>query len=151
MSKRQGPSPHLSWAELACKDGTPYPPELDWHVIRILSEAFEGIRHRLGDRPIKILSAYRTWTHNKAAKGAPNSQHPRGTALDLKPPGRSVNVLKNAVLEEARENKHIRGVGVYPWGVHIDVRVSPRLVRWNGTRKHADKVTPKPRRVKSGR
>ena len=78
----QGPSPHLSWPELGCKDGTPYPAQLRASTALILGVQFEYIRKELGDKPIKVGSAYRTRRHNRAVKGAKNSQHIEGTALD---------------------------------------------------------------------
>src|SRR5690606_9510833 len=79
----RGPSQHLSWKELACKDGTPYPDEfkLDGRVFQ-LAAVFEDIRRVCGNKPIRINSAYRSPAHNKKIGGARNSQHLHGRALD---------------------------------------------------------------------
>lgn len=131
-----GPSPHLSWSELACKDAarTPYPEQ--WRDTRLpkLAAAFEALRALVG-QPLEILSAYRTPAHNRASHGALNSQHVEGRALDLRPPqGWTVERLAGL----ARQIPAIRGIGVYPTFVHIDVRPTERLARWTGNRPSAD-------------
>ncbi|HEX6038897.1 YcbK family protein [Longimicrobium sp.] len=137
----KGPSPHLSWAELACHDGTPYPVE--WRLNRAvrLAVEFELVRKRVGG-PIRILSAYRTAERNRLVGGARNSEHVQGRALDMEPPpGMTVARLHELVLAEAAEpDSRIRGVGLYPWGVHMDVRPAERLARWVHGRPAADEV-----------
>ena len=140
-----GPSPHLRWRELRCRDAakTPYP--LDWRLpehysrARILATAFESIRDHFAV-PIPILSAYRTKEHNAAVGGAAYSQHLQGLALDLgRPRGVTLAELHEAALEEARKpGSPIRGVGKYLWGVHVDCRDSLRLVVWRGRRLKAE-------------
>lgn len=139
MTKRPvasgGPSPHLSWSELACNDGTPYPHE--WWVTRALplSAEFEEIRRRCGDRPILVSSAYRTQAYNSRVGGASRSQHPEGRALDLTPgPGLGLIRLYEQAYAVAVERKVIRGIALYPSFVHIDIRPSVRLVQWGGKR-----------------
>ena len=137
-----GPSAHLKWQELACKDGTPYPQE--WRGTRAiwLSIEFELIRKQLGDRPITIGSGYRTEQHNAAVGGVKASQHIQGRALDLYPPeGATVGDLERAVLEVYQfDGGRIRGIGIYPWGVHFDIRPSDRLHRWWGSRADAELI-----------
>lgn len=139
------PSPHLSWAELACKDGTPYP--LEWRATRArdLGIVFERIRAIYG-RPIAVLSAYRTPAHNRKVGGAPHSQHVQGRALDLRPPkGVSVAAFQRAVRKLAddmvREGHDlIGGIGYYPTFVHVDIRggVGSPLIVWWGNRPAAE-------------
>lgn len=128
----KGPSKNLTWKELACKDGTPYPTK--WINTRALevSDSFEIIRAAFGNKPIRILSAYRSPAHNKKIGGARHSQHMNGRALDLMPP-EGVNVLEffNVIKKFAKETK-IRGIGLYGTFVHIDTRPSDNLVVWNG-------------------
>ena len=133
-----GPSPHLSYSELACQDAaaTPYPEAWRTDPSRLprLARAFEALRERVG-QPLVVLSAYRTPKHNRAIGGAVNSQHIEGRALDLRPPdGWSVERLAWA----ARQIPDIRGIGVYPTFLHIDVRPSSRLARWMGGRPSCD-------------
>jgi uncharacterized protein YcbK (DUF882 family) len=121
-----GPSAHLSWSELACRDRirTPYP--LDWRETRAveLAEAFEALRAAVG-LPLVVLSAYLTRAYNRAVGGAPNSQHLQGRALDLAPPDGWSPI---ALLAVTQDIPAIRGLGLYDTFVHIDVRPAPRVV-----------------------
>ena len=134
-----GPSPHLTWRELACKDGTPYP--IRWRTTRAaeLAAAFEALRLLVG-KPLVVLSAYRTPAHNVAVGGARWSQHVEGRALDLRPPkGWSVTRLADL----AKLIPEIQGIGYYPTFLHIDVRPTERRATWHGGRPAADSATVK--------
>ena len=135
-----GPSPHLRWAELACKDGAPYPVE--WRTTRLplLAEAFEHLRLACGNVPLIVLSAYRTPAHNARVGGARLSQHVQGRALDLQvPPHLTLKEFANlARAVRAEPGSALRGIGIYPGFLHIDVRPSDRLVVWYGARYLAD-------------
>lgn len=133
-----GPSPHLSWRELACRDGTPYPRE--WRQSRAvpLARAFETIRHACGDRPIRVLSAYRTEAHNRRVGGARNSQHVHGRALDLRPPDGFTVEGFYRICRGVAKDAGIRGLGIYPTFIHIDIRESDRLIVWQGNRAWAE-------------
>ncbi len=126
-----GPSIHLSWKELACKDGTPYP--YGWRANRAIQigTMFEGIRILWG-KAISIHSAYRTKTHNKSVGGAKNSQHLQGLALDLKPPqGVPIDAFYKTIKENAKR-LGIKGIGRYKTFIHVDLRGGDTLVLWNG-------------------
>jgi uncharacterized protein YcbK (DUF882 family) len=127
-----GPSTNLSWKELNCKDGTEYPTKfiLDGRAFK-LAAAFEDIR-RLYNKPITVLSAYRSPTHNVKIGGARNSQHLQGRALDLKPPkGVTVDAFYDAIKRNAAEFG-IGGIGKYKTFVHIDIRPTLKLAVWRG-------------------
>lgn len=137
-----GPSPHLTWAELACHDlsRTPYP--FSWRETRApaLADVFETIRAACGGLPLRVLSGYRTPEHNRRVGGARASQHVEGRALDLAPPpGWTVDRFWG-VIRGLTEETWINGLGRYPTFVHVDVRVSPRLVVWDGRRPQADEA-----------
>lgn len=127
-----GPSPHLSWPELAGRDRlrTPYP--LDWRTTRAveLAAAFEALRAAVG-LPLVVLSAYRTPAHNRKVGGVPDSQHVQGRALDLAPPA-GWNAEQLAAV--AADVDLIRGLGLYPSFVHVDVRPTAERVIWRGAR-----------------
>jgi len=128
-----GPSTHLTWTELACKDGTPYPAE--WRETRAvdLAHAFERVRAACGGHPLTVLSAYRSPAHNRAIGGAPKSQHVEGRAVDVRPPaGMAVETFAMLIKANAAA-WGIRGVGVYRTFVHLDTRPTTRLVAWGGT------------------
>lgn len=127
-------SAHLSLAELACKDGTPYPPEFisDGRAHR-LAVVFEAIRAACGHLPITILSAYRSPAHNKKVGGARNSQHMQGRALDLRPPsGLTVKAFYERIKALSQSLPDLKGIGRYSTFVHVDIRPTPHLVLWNG-------------------
>lgn len=129
-----GPSEHLSWLELKCKDGSPYPSEWRRNRAIILSGVFELIRGRCGNKPIQVLSAYRSPSHNKRVGGATNSQHLHGRALDLRPPAfMNLNDFYKIIKESAKYTA-LRGIGRYPASnfIHIDVRPSESLIEWIG-------------------
>ena len=127
-----GPSEHLSWKELACKDGTPYPEKFikDGRIFKLAS-VFENIRAMYG-LPITINSAYRTPEHNRKIGGARNSQHVQGRALDLHPPKKCpIEKFYNDIRQNA-DDFGIHGIGHYKTFVHVDIRPSNKLVAWNG-------------------
>lgn len=128
------PSAHLSWKELACKDGTPYPEEFikDGRCAQLVL-SFECIRHLFGDQPITVLSAYRTPSWNAKVGGVKNSQHVQGRALDLRPPkGVTINDFFNRIRANTR-SCGIKGIGKYKTFVHIDVRPADKLAIWAGS------------------
>jgi uncharacterized protein YcbK (DUF882 family) len=127
-------SPHLTWSELACHDGTPYPKAWASLASELADTAFEPLREAAGGRPMIVLSAYRTVDHNRRIGGARFSQHLQGRALDVAPPdGVSVEQLRRMALKIPA----IRGIGVYATFLHIDIRVG-RRVSWFGRRRWAD-------------
>lgn len=127
-----GKSLHISWKELACKDGSPYPSNFvcDGRLIELVV-MFERIRKHFGDRPIIINSAYRTVAYNKKVGGSPKSQHIEGKALDIQPPkGSDINSFYSE-LESNAKWMGIRGLGKYKTFVHVDIRESNELVKWD--------------------
>lgn len=135
-----GPSPHLTWAELDCKDGTPYPEH--WKLTRATSLAyeFEIIRATAGGFPMPVGSGFRTWEHNAAIGGARFSKHPEGIALDIYPPRNILlpQLVDVVVAVAHRPDGLIRGIGVYRTFVHFDIREGTRVARWKGSRVSAE-------------
>jgi uncharacterized protein YcbK (DUF882 family) len=127
-----GPSPHLSWKELGCHDGSIYPYEWRENRAIVLAEAFELIRYSCGNHPITILSAYRTPSYNKSVGGAKNSQHIQGRAIDLRPPSHlSVNEFYS-IIRKLAPASNIRGIGKYKTFVHVDTRPGSHIALWYG-------------------
>jgi uncharacterized protein YcbK (DUF882 family) len=127
---------------MACKDETPYPDR--WRNSRAvpLAYEFELIREAAGGLPLRVGSAYRTESWNRKVGGSARSQHVQGRALDIYPSRGNTNVdLLLVVMDVARRgDSKIKGIGLYPWGVHVDIRPGTRLARWGGSRKAAELV-----------
>lgn len=122
-------SPHFERRETSCQDAknTPVPENLRTNAQR---QAFnlERLRHELGDKPLAILSWYRTPAHNAAVGGASQSRHMQADATDFTV--QTVNdfgaVKFDAVCEKIYANG---GFGRYPSGSrHSDSRGS--RARW---------------------
>jgi GH25 family lysozyme M1 (1,4-beta-N-acetylmuramidase) len=77
-------SPHFTRKEAACNDpaNTPVPSSLRANAQR---QAFylERLRHELGDKPLPILSWYRTRAWNEHVGGAEDSRHMQADASDF--------------------------------------------------------------------
>lgn len=131
-----GPSEHLSWAELACHDGASYPEKWRHDRAPVLAATFEDIRALLGGVPIRVVSGYRTTSWNLKVGGVPGSQHVQGRALDLQHPQLTPRDFHDAILRLYRAGQLplLGGLGSYPTFVHIDVRprLGNRLARWSG-------------------
>jgi uncharacterized protein YcbK (DUF882 family) len=130
-----GKSLTVSWKELGCREGTPYPVSFirDGRVIELVV-MFEKIRQHFGSKPIIINSAYRTKAYNKSVGGSPNSQHMFGRALDIQPPkGVNINTFHAELLLNAKW-MGIRGLGKYKTFCHVDLRDVKELVTWDMTK-----------------
>jgi len=130
------PCAHLSWREVNCRDGTPYPTK--WHNTRLiaLTEMFESFREYVGNKPLIIGSCYRTPSWNRKQGGAPQSQHVQGKAIDIHcPSGIPLNEFHSMAKSFAQSNliEIVGGLGWYEWGVHMDVRTrrKHRMAFWN--------------------
>lgn len=74
-------SPNIHRSEAASKDGQPVPSILR-NKCQFHAFVLERVRHRLGDKPIHMLSWYRSPAHNAAVGGVSNSQHLEAWATD---------------------------------------------------------------------
>lgn len=109
-------SEHFDSTEFACKcgcggmdNGAGVNPRLV-----VLLEKLRG----LCGRPLELSCAYRCPSHNAEVGGVWNSQHVYGTAADVQTPaGMSPEELYNLA-----EQVGFDGIGLYSWGVHVDVR-----------------------------
>lgn len=93
-------------------------------VVPELIERLDALRKIIG--PIHINSGFRCYTHNRSIGSSDTSRHPKGLAADIPADGRSINYMV-----QAAKTVGFRGIGTYPWGIHVDVRQS-ELRMWNG-------------------
>jgi lysozyme len=122
-------TPHFTKAEAASKDGKAIPkvlrPAARNHAFRL-----ERVRHELGDKPLPVLSWYRSPEHNRAVGGARHSKHMAAIATDHPKSWVDANGGQQAILRLA-DSVNINGVGVYPGGsMHLDSRGGP-LTTWS--------------------
>ena len=75
-------SPNFTRREAASKDGVAIPRQLRGAAQR---QAFhmERVRHQCGDKPLTVLSWYRSPSHNANVGGASKSQHVKARACDV--------------------------------------------------------------------
>ncbi|MGI6076445.1 MAG: YcbK family protein [Pyramidobacter sp.] len=110
-------SHHFSRDECVCRDecgfDTPDPKLLE------LAEAVRGILKE----PMIVHSVCRCKAHNMAVNGSPTSKHLKGQAMDFHVSGLSPVAVYNAVVKAWHDGRlpELGGVGLYDWGVHIDV------------------------------
>lgn len=132
---------HFDESELAQRKwfggpSLPYPRYwIEGRAVPLLQE-MEIIR-AVWNRPVNVISAYRSTAFNTAIKGKPRSQHMEGRAIDFKVLGVPAALVHAKVMEliATRKLTLIRGVGRYPTFVHVDIRPSERLITWDETRR----------------
>jgi GH25 family lysozyme M1 (1,4-beta-N-acetylmuramidase) len=123
-------SPHFERKETACQDAanTPVPGNLRANAQR---QAFnlEKLRHELGDKPLPILSWYRTPAHNAAVGGASQSRHMQADATDFTV--QTAASFGTAHFDQVCDRLYANGgFGTYPSGSrHVDSRGS--RARWS--------------------
>lgn len=114
-------SPHYTYAEAACKNGTPVPRYLRY---RARNHAFnlERLRHDLGGKKLPVLSWYRPRAYNRQVGGVPNSQHIKAVATDFSK--QTVDKFgREKFFAKAQNVFRKGGVGDYPSGsAHCDSR-----------------------------
>lgn len=117
----------------------PYPREWTESRWRPLAQMLDRIRERLGE-PIKITPSggYRAPAHNRAVRGARNSQHAYGRAADIVAAKASPKKVHALILQMWNEGAlpELGGLGIYDGFAHVDVRPKARpgaLARWDET------------------
>ena len=103
-------STHFSSGELACKCCGVYVDNKE------LLFRLEMLRSKLG-KPIIITSGYRCPKHNKEVGGVANSQHTKGTAVDIKVKG-----VNPAEVSRVAKQCGFTWTKVYSTWTHIDIR-----------------------------
>lgn len=109
-------SEHFKFSEFTCKDGTEVPKQY-WYNLQSLMDILEKVR-AYWDKPVIIVSGYRTPSYNKSVDGAEKSQHLYANAADIQVQDVSASEVYG-VLNRAFVNY---GVGKYDNFTHIDNR-----------------------------
>lgn len=134
-------------ADLACRDGTPYPEEFA-DRLPALMELLDTIREDWGS-PIVIVSGYRSPAHNQALverdqeigshQVASGSQHVEGRAADIRPEHGDLAAFWWHVEDLLAEGKlpMLGGFALYPESGWVDVDTRPRpasgrVATWKG-------------------
>jgi uncharacterized protein YcbK (DUF882 family) len=107
--------------EFNSKCGRPMPANVRANIIE-LAKNLQVLRDAVA-KPISITSGYRSPERNAKVKGAKNSQHIKGTAVDLKVKGMTTKEVA-LIIEGLIENGKMKqgGIGIYPSWVHYDIR-----------------------------
>ena len=120
---------NFSLWEFKCRDGTEVPDEYMENV-KELAENLQVLRDYI-QKPIIVISGYRSPTYNRKIKGARRSQHLFAKAGDLIVKGMTPDEVKEAIVYLIKEGKMKKGgVGLYTHFTHYDVRGFNR--RWYG-------------------
>ena len=107
--------------EFNSKCGRPMPANVRANIIELIKN-LQVLRDEV-NRPIYITSGYRSPEHNAKVKGAKNSQHVQGTAVDLKVQGLKPKEVAPIIERLIKEGKMKQGgIGIYPSWVHYDIR-----------------------------
>lgn len=107
--------------EFNSKCGRPMPENIKKNIIELINN-LQVIRDEV-KVPISITSGYRSSEHNAKVKGAKDSQHVKGTAVDFKVKGlkpKEVAVIVERLIKEGKIKQG--GIGIYPSWVHYDIR-----------------------------
>ena len=119
---------NFSLAEFNSKCGRPMPNKVLKNITE-LAKNLQVIRDEV-NLPISITSGYRSPQHNARVKGARNSQHLLGTAVDLKVKGMSPSSVALVIEKLIQEGKIKQGgIGIYNTWVHYDIRGTK--ARWD--------------------
>jgi uncharacterized protein YcbK (DUF882 family) len=98
--------------------------------VQLLCENLQVLRDYI-DKPIRVISGYRSKKYNTRIKGARRSQHMFAKAADIKISGMKPKEVKALIELLIKEGKmHKGGVGIYRTFVHYDVR--GWNARWKG-------------------
>jgi uncharacterized protein YcbK (DUF882 family) len=116
-------SKHFDWEEFQVTAETQ--TLIDFRLVRGLQE----LRY-LAQVPIHINSGYRDPDHNLKVGGTRNSLHCTGKAADIVIEGHTPPQMYALAAQIAPFAQG--GIGIYTWGVHVDVRETyqNRGVRW---------------------
>ena len=107
--------------ELKCRDGSPVPEELLKNA-KELCKNLQVLRNFI-DKPIAIISGYRSLEYNTSIGSKPTSQHRLSKAADIIVSGMTSLEIRDIIIQLIKEGKMKKGgVGLYPTFTHYDIR-----------------------------
>jgi len=108
-------------SEFRCRDGSDVPDELMDNVL-LLAQNLQVLREHV-DKPIRVISGYRSKSYNTKISGARKSQHMVAKAADIKISGMTPTEVKAVIVQLIKEGKmHKGGIGLYRTFTHYDTR-----------------------------
>lgn len=123
---------NFSLKEFRCKDGTDVPDDLMDNVKK-LAKNLQVLRDHI-QKPITIISGYRTPEYNKKCGGVKRSQHLLAKAADIVVSGMTSLEVRDTIIQLIKDGEmDPGGVGIYPTFTHYDVR--GRNSRWGSYKK----------------
>ena len=96
--------------------------------VKKLAKNLQVLRNHI-QKPITIISGYRTPEYNKKCGGVKRSQHLLAKAADIIVSGMTSLEVRDTIIQLIKDGKmDSGGVGIYPTFTHYDVR--GRNSRW---------------------
>jgi uncharacterized protein YcbK (DUF882 family) len=120
---------NFSLSEFRCKDGTDV-PEMYLENVKELAKNLQKIRYYVNakfghrsDIAIKVISGYRTESHNAKVGGAKKSLHLKAMASDIKPIGKISLLELFEVIKDLQKQGmiHEGGLKMYKTFIHYDI------------------------------
>lgn len=105
---------YFKWSEFDCPSE---PGSGEKYFDRGIAQLLDVMRARFG-RPIVITSAYRSQAHNAKIRGAPNSWHAKGKAVDI----RCVDKATRYQLVALAFELGFKGIEICDRHIHLDMR-----------------------------
>lgn len=127
---------NFSWYEIAPKYNlSEIPDSVKTNLKKLALEVLQPARERLGI-PLLITSGYRSLAHNQAVGGAKDSQHVKGTAVDIYCPSKTGLELYDFFVRNF--SGKLGGIGIYANEnirgkfIHIDIRpkITGAITSW---------------------
>lgn len=123
-------TPNFKVSEFKCKDGTEVPEKFLANVQK-LAENLQVLRDFI-QKPIIVISGYRSPKYNRKIGGARKSQHLKAAAGDIIVPGMHPDDVRDTIIKLIKEGKMAKGgVGRYTTFTHYDTR--GWNARWSGS------------------
>lgn len=121
---------HFAWSEVddVCFGGWPTPvsgttiAQVQANLMQVMWRA-EALRHRLGDNPLRVTSAYRSAECNRRVGGATNSNHLYGRAIDLVPGSTATTMCRIAQQARYVAFRELLGPGYPDHNDHIHLGI----------------------------